>query len=80
MPIPATVDLAASKMPLTGECLTCAIEEAANILGVSRRTVYVLIDNGELPAIKIARRRLILREDLATFLASARGRAQVVAA
>ena len=74
MPIPATTEPTSRKAPLSSECLTCAIDEAANILGVSRRTVYVLIDNGELPAIKIARRRLILREDLTAFLAAARAK------
>lgn len=49
-----------------------SIAETARTLGVSRRTVERAIADGTLPAIRIARRRLIEREAVAEFIAAAR--------
>lgn len=40
------------------------IEEVAQILTVSRRTVYRLIEDGELPVVRVRRSVRIRREDL----------------
>lgn len=36
-------------------------KEAAEVLRTPLRTIYALIERGEIPAIKLGRRRLILR-------------------
>lgn len=38
---------------------TCTVEEAAQILGVSRPTAYRHAKSGELPSIRIGGRRLV---------------------
>ena len=38
------------------------VQEVANRLSVSAQTVYRLIDNGELPAIRVGRHRLRVEE------------------
>jgi excisionase family DNA binding protein len=40
--------------------------------GISQRSVYNLIEAGDLKTVKIAGRRLVLKEDLDAFLARAR--------
>mgnify|MGYP001092158513 CR=1 FL=1 len=44
--------------------------EAADVLGVSRATIYKLIAEGAIPARRLATRTLILRSDLERFAAS----------
>lgn len=46
------------------------IPTAAELSSISRSQVYVEIQNGRLPAIKVGGRTLILHEDLATWLRS----------
>jgi len=46
------------------------LNTAAEKLAVSRRTVVRAIEAGDLPSIRIGRRRLIRREALLTWLAS----------
>lgn len=41
------------------ERLTCSVEEAARMLGVSRATGYKLAADGTLPVIRIRRRVLV---------------------
>jgi excisionase family DNA binding protein len=41
-----------------------SIEEATTFVGLSRSTLYGLMDRGELPYVKIGRRRLIPRAAL----------------
>lgn len=47
--------------------LTCTVNDAARILGISRRTVYVLIEKGTLRKVKAGRRSLIPSADLRAF-------------
>jgi excisionase family DNA binding protein len=47
--------------------LTCTINDAANSLGVSRRTIYSLIEGGKLSMVKAGRRSLIPTADLRAF-------------
>jgi excisionase family DNA binding protein len=46
-----------------------SVIEAAEMLGISRAMVYVLIEAGEIRSRKIGARRVITREALAEFLA-----------
>lgn len=48
-----------------------SIAEAAVVMGVGRSSIYVMMRDGRLPARKIGRRTVILREDVAGALRSA---------
>ena len=45
-----------------------AVDEAAQVLGVSRCTVYKLIHRADFPALKVGNRQLISREGLAEWV------------
>ena len=48
--------------------LAYSVEEAAAIIGISRRTVYELLRTGQLRSVKIGSRRLIRHTDLERFI------------
>lgn len=48
--------------------LAYSVDEAAQVLGVSRSTVYTLIHRADFPALKIGNRQLISREGLAEWV------------
>ena len=48
--------------------LLVGVEEAARILGVSKRTLYHLIAEGSLPSVRIRGRRLLRLETLAEWV------------
>ena len=48
----------------TEEALTLSGEHAARLMGVSRATAYRMVQSGELPAIKVGRRVLVLKKPL----------------
>lgn len=50
------------------ERIYISIREAGGALGVSRSTIYRLMDGGHLQAVKIGRRRLIRREAIAALV------------
>ncbi len=50
------------------ESIALRISDAVAASGLSRSTLYVLIAQGELRAVKAAGRRLILRTDLEAYL------------
>jgi excisionase family DNA binding protein len=60
----------------TGDVLTEAISErisykpveVADLLGVSERYVWTLIETKELKAVRLAGRKMVLREDLEAFV------------
>jgi excisionase family DNA binding protein len=54
--------------------LTLSPAEAAAELNVSRSQLYVLMRRGELPSVKIGRRRVILWDDLVAYLKSLRAK------
>ena len=55
------------------ERLTMTVEEASEVLGISRATAYALASNGRLPVIRISDRRLIVpRKAIDDLLASAK--------
>ena len=45
-----------------------SVEEGSTYIGISRSTLYRLMDQGAMPVFHIGRRRLILREHLDRFL------------
>ena len=60
-------------MPLTfadpdGERLAYSVDEAATLTGLSRDLLYDQMRRGNLPFIKVGRRRLITRHHLQQFL------------
>ncbi|HEX7513971.1 MAG TPA: helix-turn-helix domain-containing protein [archaeon] len=50
------------------EALTLSVEHAARLIGISRSTTYRLVEDGELPAIRVGRRVLILKKPLMQML------------
>lgn len=50
--------------------LAIGIKAAARLIGISPASVYVLLNDGKLPAGKCNGRTLIRRSDIETFLAS----------
>ncbi|MGZ4904827.1 MAG: helix-turn-helix domain-containing protein [Halobacteriota archaeon] len=50
------------------EALTLSVEHAARLIGVSRSTVYRLVRDGELRAIRVGTRVLILKKPLMEML------------
>lgn len=57
--------------PATGELpLAVSPMGAARLAGVGRSTIYLAITSGELPSIKLGKRRLILVEALLAWLKS----------
>ena len=55
--------------PHTTRVGSLGVESTAEYLGISRRSVYVLMDTGQLASFKIGNRRLIALSELERFLA-----------
>jgi excisionase family DNA binding protein len=53
--------------------LLLSVHEAAELLGVSKRTVYLLLATGELARSKVRRRTMIHRDEVIRFAAGAGG-------
>lgn len=49
--------------------ITYGITDAHQQLGITRSALYLLISNGEIPSIKVGKRRLITRRALEQFVA-----------
>lgn len=60
----ATIDPASTDTPR----LAYSVDEAADMIGISRRSIYELLRSGQLRSVKIGARRLVRRSDLDTFL------------
>ncbi|MDP9441136.1 MAG: helix-turn-helix domain-containing protein [Actinomycetota bacterium] len=54
--------------------LTLSVEEAANVLGISRALAYELVRRGELPRLRLGRRVVVPRKALEDFIGAAHGR------
>jgi excisionase family DNA binding protein len=50
--------------------LLLSVPEAAELLGVSRRTIFLLLAAGDLPKKKVRRRTVIHRDDVIRFAAN----------
>jgi excisionase family DNA binding protein len=50
------------------EILAYAVDRAARAAGIGRTKLYEAIARGELPSVKIGKRRLVLAEDLRRWL------------
>ena len=53
--------------------ITISVNEAAQMLGVSRPTLYGLMKNADFPAFKLGGRRLISRDGLIKWIADQEG-------
>lgn len=51
-----------------GRALLLTVEEAAELLRLGRTTTYELVMRGEIPSVKIGRRRLVVRSGLSEFV------------
>jgi excisionase family DNA binding protein len=51
-----------------GERLSVGVEEAAEMLGVGRSSVFTLVKDGALKSFKVGKRRLIAVAELQAFL------------
>jgi excisionase family DNA binding protein len=60
------------KITAAPEKIALQMSEAAYVSGLSRGTLYTLINDGKLPSLKAAGRRLILCADLEKYLVSLR--------
>lgn len=49
--------------------LTCTVEEAARLLGISRTLAYRLVQSGQLPSFKVGKRRLVPVAGVEAFIA-----------
>lgn len=54
------------------EVIALSVTEAARVSGLSRTTIYGLINEGYLPRVKIGTRTLVLRSDLEALLVARR--------
>jgi len=50
------------------ELITCTIDDAVRISGISRSRIYQLIENGKVTSAKIGNRRLVFISSLRTLL------------
>ncbi len=50
--------------------LTLPVRDAARAIGISERYAWELIASGELPALRLGRRRLVRVESISKFLAA----------
>jgi excisionase family DNA binding protein len=71
--VPASPDLVggmpgASAPDLPAERLAYSVDEAARLTGLSRDLLYDEMRRGNLPYVKVGRRRLITRQHLQQFL------------
>jgi excisionase family DNA binding protein len=64
-------DAAQARLPLTLPRATYSVAEAASVLGIPRRTLYVYIAQGTLPAVHVGRRRLLILKDTVNQLLAA---------
>lgn len=55
-------------LDMIADKLTFSVPEAVSVTGISRSLLYLEIAAGRLPARKLGRRTVILREDLQAFL------------
>lgn len=54
------------------EVIALSVTEASRVSGLSRTTIYGLINEGDLPRVKIGTRTLVLRSDLEALLVARR--------
>jgi len=66
-------------MPVTAECQTLKIDDAAKVFGISRNTAYHAARSGQLPTVKIGKRLLVPRAALQHMLESVAPATQTVA-
>ncbi len=63
---------AAAAAPALPVKISYSVEEAVEATGIGRSYIYLALKHGELASLKLGKRRLIMRDDLLTWLASKR--------
>ena len=48
--------------------LLLTVREAADVLGISRTAIYLLLQRGEIPSVKIGRSRRITRQEIERYV------------
>lgn len=48
--------------------LLLTVREAAEVLGISRTAIYLLLQRGEIPSVKIGRSRRITRQEIERYV------------
>ncbi len=64
MPSPEISDSSSRAAPIEQERLTLTVEEAAELLSISRAFAYLLVARNELPSLRLGRRVVIPRRAL----------------
>ncbi len=64
----ASLPMVEQRPPMISNRLLLTVEEAGQLLGVGRTTVYQLIGDGEIRTVKIGRSRRVARCDLEAFV------------
>ena len=59
--------MAKSSIP-THHRVALSVKEVAELIGMNKPTLYQYVNSGQLPSLKVGRRRLIRREALEKFL------------
>jgi excisionase family DNA binding protein len=62
------IEVLGSRGASASESLTLSVPETARLLGISRALAYDLVRRGELPALRLGRRRLVPRAALADLM------------
>src|SRR5689334_12285495 len=65
---PASTQSSPAELEATAERLAYSIEETARLTGLSRDLLYDQMRSGNLPYLKVGRRRIITRQHLRQFL------------
>jgi excisionase family DNA binding protein len=65
---PPEAEASQADSDLAAERLACSVDEAARLTGLSRDLLYDQMRCGNLPFVKVGRRRLITRQHLQQFL------------
>ena len=63
-PTAANLDSNISQQPMPDTKLTLSVREAADMIGISKPTMYGLIRNNEIPVIHVGKKILISRKSL----------------
>jgi len=72
----STVPTSAGAVSPVEDRLVFTVEEAAQLLGISRSFAYEAVQRGEIPSMRIGRRILVPKAALERFLASAHDRSE----
>ena len=67
-PAPENLDNCTSQQPQPGTRITLSVSEAAELVGISKPTMYALIKSGEIPSVHAGTKILIHRQAVIDWL------------